>query len=79
MTEAASETVPSLAPLVTIARALGVRLGTFLDDSSELGPVIHRRTDSPQSATFSSQMTGKKHTCRTQATVSTTTPSSTTW
>ena len=30
---------PSLAPLIKIARVLGVRLGTFLDDQSELGPV----------------------------------------
>ena len=34
--------LPSLAPLIRIARALGVRLGTFLDDQSELGPVISR-------------------------------------
>jgi transcriptional regulator with XRE-family HTH domain len=34
--------IPSLAPLIKIARALGVRLGTFLDDQSELGPVINR-------------------------------------
>lgn len=33
--------IPSLAPLIKIARALGVRLGTFLDDqTSEAGPVI---------------------------------------
>ena len=31
---------PSLAPLIKIARVLGVRLGTFLDDQNELGPVI---------------------------------------
>ena len=37
---------PSLAPLIRIARALGVRLGTFLDDQSELGPVICRKKDS---------------------------------
>ena len=30
---------PSLAPLIKIARVLGVRLGTFLDDQSELGPI----------------------------------------
>ena len=30
---------PSLAPLIKIARVLGVRLGTFLDDQAELGPV----------------------------------------
>ena len=29
---------PSLAPLIKIARVLGVRLGTFLDDQTELGP-----------------------------------------
>ena len=37
---------PSLAPLIKIARELGVRLGTFLDDQSELGPVICRKKDS---------------------------------
>ena len=34
--------IPSLAPLVKIARALGVRLGTFLDDSDSYGPVVVR-------------------------------------
>ena len=34
--------IPDLAPLVKLARALGVRLGTFLDDHEELGPVITR-------------------------------------
>jgi transcriptional regulator with XRE-family HTH domain len=38
-----SEDFPSLAPLIKIARVLGVRLGTFLDDQQELGPVICRR------------------------------------
>lgn len=51
-----SETVPSLSPLIKIARALGVRLGTFLDDSSEIGPVIHRKTETQEPATFSSQL-----------------------
>jgi len=36
------EQLPSLGPLIKIARALGVRLGTFLDDCDELGPVICR-------------------------------------
>ena len=36
---------PSLAPLIKIARVLGVRLGTFLDDQAELGPVICRKKD----------------------------------
>jgi transcriptional regulator with XRE-family HTH domain len=34
--------IPDLAPLLKIARALGVRLGTLLDDHGELGPVITR-------------------------------------
>ena len=34
--------VPSLTPLLKIARALGVRLGTFLDDMPQSGPVIVR-------------------------------------
>jgi len=40
-----NEELPSLAPLIKIARVLGVRLGTFLDDQNELGPVITRKTD----------------------------------
>ena len=36
---------PSLSPLIKIARVLGVRLGTFLDDQSELGPVVCRKGD----------------------------------
>lgn len=33
---------PSLAPLMRLARALGVRLGTFLDDHEQTSPVIVR-------------------------------------
>jgi transcriptional regulator with XRE-family HTH domain len=51
-----SDTVPSLSPLIKIARALGVRLGTFLDDSSELGPIIHRKAETQEPASFSSQL-----------------------
>jgi len=51
-----SDKIPSLSPLIKIARALGVRLGTFLDDSSELGPVVHRQAETKQPATFSSQL-----------------------
>ena len=40
-----NEDFPSLAPLIKIARVLGVRLGTFLDDQQELGPVICRKED----------------------------------
>jgi transcriptional regulator with XRE-family HTH domain len=34
---------PSLAPLIQITRALGVRLGTILDDDTEVGPVVTKR------------------------------------
>jgi quercetin dioxygenase-like cupin family protein len=40
--------IPELSPLVKIARALGVRLGTLLDDENELGPVITRKGTAPQ-------------------------------
>lgn len=40
-----NEDFPSLAPLVKIARTLGVRLGTFLDDESGREPVICRKND----------------------------------
>jgi transcriptional regulator with XRE-family HTH domain len=50
--------LPSLTPLIRIARALGVRLGTFLDDSDSLGPVICRREDSHASISFSSETAG---------------------
>ena len=36
------ELIPGLTPLVKIARVLGVRLGTFMDDQEELGPVVNR-------------------------------------
>ena len=47
--------VPSLAPLVKIARALGVRLGTFLDDSDSFGPVVVRSGEYQKGARFTSQ------------------------
>ena len=37
--------IPSLAPLIKIARALGVRLGTFLDDQDETGAVVCRKEE----------------------------------
>ena len=37
--------LPSLGPLIKIARALGVRLGTFLDDNDALGPVVSRAAE----------------------------------
>jgi transcriptional regulator with XRE-family HTH domain len=47
--------IPDLAPLIKIARALGVRLGTLLDDHEELGPVITRAGEASDSVRF---MTG---------------------
>lgn len=50
-----NQNLPSLAPLIKIARVLGVRLGTFLDDSQDLGPVVCRKGDQPTGVSFSSQ------------------------
>jgi quercetin dioxygenase-like cupin family protein len=44
--------IPDLAPLVKISRALGVRLGTLLDDHEEQGPVITRSADRNDAARF---------------------------
>ena len=54
---------PSLAPLIKIARVLGVRLGTFLDDQTELGPVVCRKTERDDaSISFSNNATkARKH------------------
>jgi transcriptional regulator with XRE-family HTH domain len=47
--------IPDLAPLIKISRALGVRLGTMLDDHEQLGPVITRAGEAADSVRF---MTG---------------------
>jgi transcriptional regulator with XRE-family HTH domain len=39
------EVYPSLGPLLKIARALGVRLGTFLDDHISADPLVVRHCD----------------------------------
>jgi len=44
--------IPDLAPLIKISRALGVRLGTLLDDHEELGPVITRAGTAGDTARF---------------------------
>ncbi len=49
----AGELIPSLSPLVKIARVLGVRLGTFLDDQEHIGPVLTRSGDRPKAVMFS--------------------------
>ncbi len=47
--------IPSLAPLIKIARSLGVRLGTFLDDSNQLGPAVVRSGGREKGVRFVSQ------------------------
>ncbi|MBC17892.1 Transcriptional regulator, XRE family [Pseudodesulfovibrio profundus] len=43
---------PSLRPLVKLARALGVRLGTFLDDQVSSDPLITRLADREEELTM---------------------------
>ncbi|WP_094227413.1 helix-turn-helix domain-containing protein [Methanolobus psychrotolerans] len=45
--------VPSLTPLMQIARALGVRLGTFLDDGPHTGPLVVKGGSSKNIVRFS--------------------------
>ena len=47
------EHLPSLGPLIKIARALGVRLGTFMDDNDALGPVVTRAKDREANSSIS--------------------------
>lgn len=49
----AGQLVPSLAPLMKLARALGVRLGTFLDDTSCEGPLVVRAAERESVVHFS--------------------------
>ena len=54
--------LPSLAPLIKIARVLGVRLGTFLDDQDETGPVVSRKIGSKDTISFSNNaIHSRKH------------------
>jgi transcriptional regulator with XRE-family HTH domain len=43
---------PSLGVLIKLARVLGVRLGTFLDDEVRQGPVITRKGEADLSASY---------------------------
>ena len=47
------EMIPSLSPLIKIARSLGVQLGTFLDDQENLGPVVSGLESSKKVVRFS--------------------------
>ena len=56
------DNLPSLGPLIKVARALGVRLGTFLDDNDELGPVVCRSEERSSSISFSNDTSdARKH------------------
>ena len=58
------QNLPSLGPLIKVARALGVRLGTFMDDNDALGPVVCRAADREEdrSSSFSNGMAdARKH------------------
>jgi len=50
--------IPDLAPLIKISRALGVRLGTLLDDNEKLGPVITRAGEAAASERFVTGLPG---------------------
>lgn len=56
----AGELVPSLTPLLQIARALGVRLGSFLDDQAGQAPVITRAGQADGGSSFIGSNLGKK-------------------
>ena len=47
------QNLPSLGPLIKIARALGVRLGTFMDDNDALGPVVCRAAERERESSIS--------------------------
>ena len=49
------ELIPSLSPLIKIARVLGVRLGTFLDDEDNVSPVMTRGADRAKVTRFSNK------------------------
>lgn len=54
--------LPSLAPLIKIAKVLGVRLGSLLDDQSESGPVVCRKKETTDTISFSNNATqSRKH------------------
>jgi len=50
--------IPSLTPLLKIARAMGVSLGTFLDDSPHSGPFMVKSGKSDNIIRFSGQGLG---------------------
>ena len=56
--------VPSLGHLIKLSRALGIRLGTFLDDQDHIGPVVikagnEKSTSMPNPSRLQSSITFK--------------------
>ncbi len=49
------ELIPSLTPLIRISRALGVRLGTFMDDCESEGPSVFRGEERASGINFSNE------------------------
>ena len=56
----AGDLVPSLTPLLRLARGLGVRLGTLLDDQSLDGPAVVRQNDLGAAIHFSGNDPARK-------------------
>lgn len=48
-------TVPSLGHLIKISRAMGVRLGTFLDDQEKIGPAVVKQGEEKAAFSFSTK------------------------
>ena len=63
--------IPSLAPLIKIARVLGVRLGTFLDDQDEVGPVVCRKKEAKDAIRFIPASTWNIILCRSRKRIAT--------
>ncbi len=47
------EMIPGLAPLFRLARVMGVRIGTFLDDQENIGPVVTKKGEKKGVTRFS--------------------------
>ncbi len=56
----AGELVPSLTPLLRLARGLGVRLGTLLDDQTQDGPAVVRKGEMAATIRFSGNDPARK-------------------
>lgn len=47
------EFIPNLTPLLKLARVMGVRIGTFLDDQEDMGPTVNRKNEKKSVTRFS--------------------------